>query len=482
MLFADEMYFDESGTYERIAPVQEHHEMPPDYHFDTYLRDFLAHAYGTQFQEGDILLTNGEEILLDSQTEQMDDTERSKDTWKEASLDSLISWSAESLDVGDTLLRDYRSSSGKPFLSSAVVNQQLPIGYQVEVYNDASFKVTATALSDLTVTNGRLDLGAVGTGLEVNNQLLCLASPLAHCEIMLDEALNAAHSESSQFTVIQRDEEALNPYTGCGMNTHLFLETNAETLVIPSGTVLYIASSQNFGEIAGNVWNAVRSESDVAVLAENVDKSADANIFKPAESIRFDGESTLIREYYNEPYLFSDKTGTSVKAVRTVETYAPAATGNLFDYDYEYLTDAETGYLLRDRQLCGGDYFIFAGGNAYDVYGLRLNTLGIVRALPENAVTDEIAAINALTAPVLTSSDETEKPSHRLGDANGDGEVDIIDVIAVNKYLLATADLSSEGKNAVDFDQNGVDAADSLNLLKYVVELITEEALQALTA
>ena len=60
------------------------------------------------------------------------------------------------------------------------------------------------------------------------------------------------------------------------------------------------------------------------------------------------------------------------------------------------------------------------------------------------------------------------------GDVNEDEAVDILDVILLNKYLLGNADLSPAQKLNADVDNNdALDATDSLNILKYVVEMIT---------
>ena len=78
-----------------------------------------------------------------------------------------------------------------------------------------------------------------------------------------------------------------------------------------------------------------------------------------------------------------------------------------------------------------------------------------------------------------TPSEETpseETPADVVyGDVNGDGEVDIMDVIALNKFLLGSATLEGDAKKAADVDQNdALDSTDSLNILKYVVNLVTK--------
>ena len=78
-----------------------------------------------------------------------------------------------------------------------------------------------------------------------------------------------------------------------------------------------------------------------------------------------------------------------------------------------------------------------------------------------------------------TTAAATDKPVTPAGDAvygavNCDETVDILDVIQLNKYLLGLDDLTDEGKANADVDLNKeVDTTDSLNILKFVVELVT---------
>ena len=68
-----------------------------------------------------------------------------------------------------------------------------------------------------------------------------------------------------------------------------------------------------------------------------------------------------------------------------------------------------------------------------------------------------------------TSEPGLEKTSLIKGDAN---EVDILDVIAVNKHIMVNEPLTDEQKEAADVNQNGeVDEIDSLMILKEVVEI-----------
>lgn len=60
----------------------------------------------------------------------------------------------------------------------------------------------------------------------------------------------------------------------------------------------------------------------------------------------------------------------------------------------------------------------------------------------------------------------------KYGDVNVDDEVDILDVIMLNKFLLGSATLKKTQQANADIDQNGkLDSTDSLMILKYVVKL-----------
>lgn len=61
------------------------------------------------------------------------------------------------------------------------------------------------------------------------------------------------------------------------------------------------------------------------------------------------------------------------------------------------------------------------------------------------------------------------------GDATGDGEVNILDIISLNKAVMGKETLTEAQLQAVDFNQNGKpDADEALTLLKYIVGLISE--------
>ena len=61
----------------------------------------------------------------------------------------------------------------------------------------------------------------------------------------------------------------------------------------------------------------------------------------------------------------------------------------------------------------------------------------------------------------------------KAGDANGDGNVDISDVVFINKVVLGKEIFTAEQIALCDFNENGiVDATDALTLMKIVVNII----------
>ncbi len=76
-------------------------------------------------------------------------------------------------------------------------------------------------------------------------------------------------------------------------------------------------------------------------------------------------------------------------------------------------------------------------------------------------------------APETTKPD-TESGASRAGDANGDGEVNILDVIKLNRNLLCGEVLDAQAIRNADVDGDGMPTfADALMILKYTIRLIT---------
>ena len=78
------------------------------------------------------------------------------------------------------------------------------------------------------------------------------------------------------------------------------------------------------------------------------------------------------------------------------------------------------------------------------------------------------------TETTTEESESTAEDELLLGDANGDGNIDILDVIVINKAILGKEEISEKQLKAIDFNHNGrPDSSESLAIMKYIVGLIT---------
>jgi hypothetical protein len=78
------------------------------------------------------------------------------------------------------------------------------------------------------------------------------------------------------------------------------------------------------------------------------------------------------------------------------------------------------------------------------------------------------------SAETPTETTEPTESTVLYGDANVDGSVNILDVIVLNRSLLGSGTLEAQGAINADVDLDGApSAADSLNIMRYVVKLIT---------
>lgn len=97
---------------------------------------------------------------------------------------------------------------------------------------------------------------------------------------------------------------------------------------------------------------------------------------------------------------------------------------------------------------------------------------------PTEPKTTELKPTEASTE-VTSVTEETNATapakSGSCGDVNGDGAIDIIDVMALNKYLLGLSKLDADAQKRCDTDASGkIESGDALQLLKYVVEIVKE--------
>ncbi|MDE7121279.1 MAG: hypothetical protein K2O42_03865, partial [Oscillospiraceae bacterium] len=93
---------------------------------------------------------------------------------------------------------------------------------------------------------------------------------------------------------------------------------------------------------------------------------------------------------------------------------------------------------------------------------------------PEPSESDEPSET---PTPSESEEDSTQTPPENIlwGDANGDGNVDISDVVLMNRVYVGVDQVSDEGLKNADVDQSGkIELSDSMNVLKLLVHLLEQ--------
>ncbi|MBR1553920.1 MAG: RICIN domain-containing protein, partial [Oscillospiraceae bacterium] len=87
-------------------------------------------------------------------------------------------------------------------------------------------------------------------------------------------------------------------------------------------------------------------------------------------------------------------------------------------------------------------------------------------------VTEEPATEEPTTEEITTESETVLTPSY--GDVNEDGSINILDVISLNKAILGKEFLTKQGELNADVNEDShIDSGDALNIMKYIVQLVT---------
>lgn len=181
----------------------------------------------------------------------------------------------------------------------------------------------------------------------------------------------------------------------------------------------------------------------------------------------------------------------SVSYAKTVGYGAPEKEGGLntlFIYGKPADTDPEGVYRSTDGGQtwdCINTAHLYGGtGNGNYLVGdmnefgkVYMSTVGcgIVYGAPSGS-TPTVKPTEPSTEDTTEKTSETSKDSKIIwGDADDNKEVDILDVITLNKALMGKEVLSEQGEKNADVDQNGKpESTDAMNILKYIVGMLKE--------
>ncbi|MDE6707835.1 MAG: right-handed parallel beta-helix repeat-containing protein [Oscillospiraceae bacterium] len=206
---------------------------------------------------------------------------------------------------------------------------------------------------------------------------------------------------------------------------------------------------------------------------------------------KFVGEMTN-SVYYNSKYYFA-KSETMTNGAKLGDVITPADSDFMTLSVPEMGTDFHTAWRNADGSPKPAGFAETPSDGTYAALGYHMAsgmTQTATPAISFDATTDPIEPKPEETKPEETKPEETKpeetKPEETTpeetttrnvvwGDANVDGQVDILDIITMNKTILSQRTLESQGFLNADVDQNKkVEPADSLNVMKLVVKLLSE--------
>ncbi|MBQ8928623.1 MAG: DUF5620 domain-containing protein [Oscillospiraceae bacterium] len=154
--------------------------------------------------------------------------------------------------------------------------------------------------------------------------------------------------------------------------------------------------------------------------------------------------------------------------------------------DFKMFSDAEAGdnwnfvVLNADSETVEIAWIVPATADLNEEYGNILFGYWYGDAAGKQADTINLKSVEVFYAEVEEPTEEpTQAPTEPLkvtlwGDADVDGDCDIIDVICVNKDQLGSFTLTAQGVVNADVDQNNVMTfSDGVNILKSLVDLVT---------
>ena len=136
-----------------------------------------------------------------------------------------------------------------------------------------------------------------------------------------------------------------------------------------------------------------------------------------------------INVYYTQDYTFADETGVSTAVARDSKTGCPVVTG---DGQVNFAVVLKDGYTLDS---------VTASGGYKNLKDMGDNTYRLTKVS------------GAVTVTVATTKSET--PSYILGDADGDGDVTIIDATVIQRALAGITVPSDFNEAAADVDGDG---------------------------
>ena len=244
-----------------------------------------------------------------------------------------------------------------------------------------------------------------------------------------------------------------NNYISTGQNTYFYMNYNIKD------------PDRIWHEYASAVHNATSSGNHVSDTYKNL-KNAQLNFYIPVYSVmpsspvKLPAKNSKLNNYYFNSISVSGLTPSFSR----------------FTYSYDLKVTGDT--TVKVTMPSGASY---VSANSYAL-GAGINTVRLKVKSQSGYTTDYVIDVNASSACTLYIDSgkgivpgEPEEPNDKIlkGDANLNGEIDFMDLIDVQAYLLGLIDLKGNALIAADTDgKNGVDFMDLINIQSHLLGLV----------
>ncbi|MDE5738594.1 MAG: leucine-rich repeat protein [Oscillospiraceae bacterium] len=168
------------------------------------------------------------------------------------------------------------------------------------------------------------------------------------------------------------------------------------------------------------------------------------------------------------------------EGLKTIGAYAFAENVNLTEITIPSTVEqiGRNIYYGNTFLSTGLESITFLGMNTV-LYNLNLPKTTVIRGY-EGSTAQAYAEENGKPFEVISSDSEQEQPTDTSqivwGDANGDNQTDILDIVVINKIILGQKISTEEIRKNCDTNQNNIiDTTDSLNIMKLIVNLLTQQ-------
>ncbi|MBR4320016.1 MAG: CHAP domain-containing protein [Oscillospiraceae bacterium] len=430
----------------------------------------------------------------------------------EPKLGAICCWAGQHVAVveainGDTVTISQSSWGGK-FFETADVNKynmnSVQSGFQGYIYiGDWSSEPVPDPIPHATSANipdGKYYIQNVGTGQYLNYSYAWSSTVSSYLKAMildgqdysLEQTFNFVHLGDGKYKVYtDRDNAYLNCYAGTeaeianGIQITGFYQYNDDNTqkfyFTPAGNDEYVIQSVqntalNFGTYSyvgpktGNTYTCVNLQYYHANDANQKWRLIPLN---PPETTTTTTTTTTTMTTTTTTTTNTQAT-TTTTTTQTSATEAPATTTTTTTVPAQELIIDNTKLSMKVGEqhtiLSSQNNLIYQSSNP-DI--AVVSKKGVITALKEGYTVITVMNSDYDAVPIKVTV-TAEIPTLLDGDADGSGEIDILDVITLNKAVLGKESLSEAQLKAIDFNGNGKpDSSESLTILKYSVGMIT---------